>query len=248
MKDPLDAAQQGILDEDSIGSIDLKNFDQWPQMIEGLSGFSHLWLIFVFHQHPQSQWKPKVWPPRSKYKVGVLASRSPYRPNPIGLSAVELLKIEGSRITVKSHDLLDGTPILDIKPYIAYADSFPSATQSWLNDCEHYKLNWSTLALKQVEFLKTQNVNLKTIIQQQLSFTPTEKKKKRVRALNHEQTLWILSIRTWRVLWQLDKSNFSVRIDQLNSGYSAEDLSNSEDPYEDKEFHKRFIKNFAEPD
>jgi tRNA-Thr(GGU) m(6)t(6)A37 methyltransferase TsaA len=103
------------------------------EIVRGLEGFSHLWLSFVFHQAIKEQWKPMVRPPRlgGNKKVGVFASRSPFRPNPIGLSVVKLNSIEFSqkecRIYISGADLLDNTPILDIKPYLPYVDSIESA-------------------------------------------------------------------------------------------------------------------------
>jgi tRNA-Thr(GGU) m(6)t(6)A37 methyltransferase TsaA len=98
-----------------------------------LDGFSHLWLIFVFHDCIGAGWKPTVRPPRlgGQRKVGLFASRAPYRPNPIGISAVENLGLErsGGRLYLKlsGADLLDRTPVLDIKPYVPYADAIPDA-------------------------------------------------------------------------------------------------------------------------
>jgi tRNA-Thr(GGU) m(6)t(6)A37 methyltransferase TsaA len=106
--------------------------------LRSLEEFSHLWIVFVFHEHGGKSWKPSIRPPRlgGNVKVGVLASRSPHRPNPIGLSAVKLDKVDfdaegGPEIHVSGVDLLDGTPVLDIKPYIPYADSIPDANAGW---------------------------------------------------------------------------------------------------------------------
>jgi tRNA-Thr(GGU) m(6)t(6)A37 methyltransferase TsaA len=106
--------------------------------LRGLEGFSHLWVIFWFHGVQDEGWRPLVRPPRlgGTRKMGVFASRSPHRPNPIGLSAVRLegIELEGSdlaRIEVSGGDFLDGTPVLDIKPYLPYADSIPSAHPGW---------------------------------------------------------------------------------------------------------------------
>jgi tRNA-Thr(GGU) m(6)t(6)A37 methyltransferase TsaA len=111
-----------------------------PDALRGLDAFSHLWIVFVFHQsmreHPSSpgsaatSWKATVRPPRlgGNERVGVFASRSNFRPNPIGLSVVELLEMDGTALKLGGGDFLDGTPVLDIKPYIPYADRIPEAT------------------------------------------------------------------------------------------------------------------------
>ncbi|MBP5676905.1 MAG: tRNA (N6-threonylcarbamoyladenosine(37)-N6)-methyltransferase TrmO [Bacteroidales bacterium] len=100
-----------------------------PEAVRGLEEFDYIWLIWHFHANPQT-WSPTVRPPRlgGNKRVGVFASRSPFRPNPIGLSSVRLLRIEpGPVLVVSGADLVDGTPIFDIKPYVAYADSHPDA-------------------------------------------------------------------------------------------------------------------------
>ena len=102
--------------------------------VRGMEGFSHLWLIWAFHQAVRDTWSPTVRPPRlgGNTRMGVFATRSPIRPNPIGLSSVRLDRVEitaehGPVIYVRGADLVDGTPIFDIKPYIPYADSHPEA-------------------------------------------------------------------------------------------------------------------------
>jgi tRNA (adenine37-N6)-methyltransferase len=103
------------------------------EAFRGIEGFSHLWLIFVFHTCWGAGWRPSVRPPRlgGRRKVGVFASRAPFRPNPIGLSAVEFLGLErdarGLALRLRGADLLDGTPVLDVKPYVPYADALPQA-------------------------------------------------------------------------------------------------------------------------
>ncbi|MBR9883654.1 MAG: tRNA (N6-threonylcarbamoyladenosine(37)-N6)-methyltransferase TrmO [Oceanospirillales bacterium] len=104
-----------------------------PESVRGLEEASHIWLIFLFSATADQGWKPMVRPPRlgGNKRLGVFASRSPFRPNPIGLSPVELIAIrqEGNRVLldVRGADLLDGTPILDIKPYLPYSDALPDA-------------------------------------------------------------------------------------------------------------------------
>ncbi len=104
------------------------------EAFRGLEGFSHLWLIWEFSKAKRENWSPTVRPPRlgGNTRMGVFATRSPFRPNPIGLSSVKLLKIdleceEGPVLYVEGADIMDGTPILDVKPYLSYTDSHPDA-------------------------------------------------------------------------------------------------------------------------
>lgn len=104
------------------------------EALEGIEAYSHLWIQFVFHGISREQWKPTVRPPRlgGNRRVGVFATRSTHRPNPLGLSVVELVAVEKSPsghplLRLRGIDLLDGTPVLDIKPYIPYADALPGA-------------------------------------------------------------------------------------------------------------------------
>ena len=104
-----------------------------PECVRGIDAFSHLWLIWGFHCNG-NEWHPTVRPPRlgGNSRLGVFATRSPFRPNPLGLSAVKLVSVEpGPVLRVSGADLVDGTPIYDIKPYIPYADSIPDAAQGF---------------------------------------------------------------------------------------------------------------------
>lgn len=111
-----------------------------PEAVMGLEDFSHVWLQFVFHQSIRQEWQPTVRPPRlgGNQRVGVFSSRSPFRPNPIGLSVVGLdaVEIEGDRVALllSGIDLVDGTPILDIKPYIGYSDSLPNTRSGFATE------------------------------------------------------------------------------------------------------------------
>ncbi len=95
-----------------------------------LAGFSHVWALFLCH-HTRG-WNSKVMPPRDRQKRGVFATRAPARPNPIGLSCLRLLGIDKRIVRVGRHDILDGTPILDLKPYLPYCDSVPDAAIGWV--------------------------------------------------------------------------------------------------------------------
>ena len=110
-----------------------------PDALRGLTDFSHLWLIWHFSEVKQEGWSPTVRPPRlgGNTRMGVFATRSPYRPNPIGLSSVRLVGVDqntpdGPVITGAGADLMDGTPIFDIKPYLSYTDSHPEAAGGFI--------------------------------------------------------------------------------------------------------------------
>ncbi len=123
--------QPGLVEAEA--TLELLSPYNRPEAVIGLEGFSHIWISFVFHGVKRSEWKPMVRPPRlgGNERVGVFASRSTHRPNPIGLSVVELTGIEclegKVELRIKGVDLLDGTPVLDIKPYVPYADSISDA-------------------------------------------------------------------------------------------------------------------------
>lgn len=116
--------------------------------LRGIEGFSHLWLIWEFSQNPRGSWSPTVRPPRlgGNQRVGVFASRSPFRPNPLGLSCVRLLGLEhlpgqGTALRVGGADLMDGTPIYDIKPYQPLSDSRPDAVGGFATAAADHRLS-----------------------------------------------------------------------------------------------------------
>lgn len=109
-----------------------------PAALRGIEGYSYLWLIWLFSESKRQDWSPTVRPPilGGNTRMGVFATRSPYRPNPIGLSSVKLESVErgtdrGDVLIVSGADIMNGTPILDIKPYLAYTDSHPEAEKGF---------------------------------------------------------------------------------------------------------------------
>ena len=130
-----------------------------PDAVRGLEGFSHIWLIWQFSQAVRDTWSPTVRPPRlgGNQRMGVFATRSPFRPNAIGLSSVRLEKVEldselGPVLHVSGADLMDGTPIFDVKPYLPYTDSHPQATGGFTDsaDMEHLTVEFPAELLERV--------------------------------------------------------------------------------------------------
>ena len=120
------------------------------EAFRGLEGYSHVWLLWEFSEAMREGWSPTVRPPRlgGNTRMGVFATRSPYRPNSIGLSSVRLVKVEetashGTVLIVEGADLLDGTPIYDVKPYLAYTDSHPDAIGGFADAVRDYRLSVS---------------------------------------------------------------------------------------------------------
>ncbi len=224
--------------------IELLPKQQFEQALTDLDGFDRIWVIFSFHL--KNQWRPMVMPPRgSGEKRGVFATRSPLRPNHLGLSCLQILKIEGLRVYVRGSDLLDETPIFDIKPYLPYADSFPEAKTGWLEGIENdrFQYLWGDSALNERTWLETRGLFLEPIIKNQLEFDPTNAEKKRVRPTDIENE-WVFSYRTWRVLFKLDPLQKKLYGLKIFSGYSESELLESSDPYQDKEIHREFISSF----
>lgn len=140
--------RQSGLAKDLRGRIIFEPQFRNPDALRGLEGFSHIWLIWEFSANRTTrEWQPTVRPPRlgGNTHLGVFATRSPFRPNPLGLSCVEIDRIdlftdEGPVITVKGADLMDGTPIYDIKPYVRYADSRQQALCGYVDSLEERSL------------------------------------------------------------------------------------------------------------
>ena len=119
-----------------------------PDALRGISDYSHLWLLWLFHEAVRDTWSPTVRPPRlgGNKRMGVFATRSPFRPNNIGLSSVKLLEVRhtadrGDVLLVSGADLMDGTPILDIKPYLPYTDAHPNASGGFAEEVRGYHLD-----------------------------------------------------------------------------------------------------------
>ena len=151
-----------------------------PEAVKGLEGFSHIWVSFIFHAVPQGKWSPMVRPPRlgGNERVGVFASRSTHRPNPLGLSVVELAKVESSDSGVTLHligaDLLDGTPVVDIKPYIPYVDSIAEARAGFADGAPKPRLSveFSEQVEQRLQLESESLPQLRGVISESLAYDP----------------------------------------------------------------------------
>ena len=240
-----DAPRQGVFANGNIGVIELDKGKNYEQALSDLDGVERLWVVFVFHNN--SGWKAKTSPPVAPArKIGVFATRSPYRPNPIGLSCVELVKVEGLRIFVRNFDLLDGSPILDIKPYISLADSFPESRVAWLEEAEkkEFSLEYSPEFIEKNEFIKNNSqLDPMRFCEVQLSINPLDNKRKRLTHCGENR--YIIAFRTWKIEFCIDEENFAVKIKNIRSSYmQAELLDLNCDKYNDKQLHRDFIAKF----
>lgn len=162
------------------GIIKLNSDSQFPEALYQLDSFSHIWILFLF-QNQGKAWRGRIEPPRADglRSVGVFASRSPHRPNPIGMSVVKLDSIDfeakgGIEIHVSGVDILNGSPILDIKPYLPYADSLPEANSGWAKEqITRYAVSFSADSMV---FFKSASASpfprLKELVEELVSWDP----------------------------------------------------------------------------
>ncbi len=163
-KEKFGIPRQPRLETESIAELVLLPPYNTVDALREIEQFSHIWLIFIFNYTQPNQWKPLVRPPRlgGNKRIGVFASRSTFRPNPIGMSAVELVKINHNQdkvsLLLRGCDLVDGTPIIDIKPYIPYSDSIPDAKAGFASTAPaiQFKVNFSDLAIQHCFVMGTQ--------------------------------------------------------------------------------------------
>ncbi len=198
--------QPGLV-EDGTGQLELLAPYNQVDAVRGLEQFSHLWVIFVFHHTMEGGWHPLVRPPRlgGNAKMGVFATRSTFRPNPIGMSLVELkgIQCENSRIMLElgSLDLVDGTPVIDIKPYLPFAESHPEARAGFAQTAPDADMavNFTPEAECQLLFHKTHYPHLKRFIYQILAQDPRPAYRKKAQ----ENRIYAAHILDFNVRWRV---------------------------------------------
>ncbi|MBF0263926.1 MAG: tRNA (N6-threonylcarbamoyladenosine(37)-N6)-methyltransferase TrmO [Gammaproteobacteria bacterium] len=178
--------------------------------VKGLEQVSHLWISFIFHQHLNKTFKNRVSPPRlNGEKKGVYATRSPFRPNPLGLSVVKLEKIkmdnEGILLEVSGGDFLDKTPIVDIKPYISYADKIEDAIDPFSEIyMPQFEISFSDRVLLKIDKIERTIPNIKIFIEQLLTQDPRPNYTKKIKSEYRAK------IYDYDLIWHIDGQNILV--------------------------------------
>lgn len=230
--------------------IELNPGFNFEAALRDLDGFERVWLIWWFNRN--NTWRPCVMPPRGEAKRrGVFATRSPHRPNPIGITNVPLLGIKGRTIFVGDTDLIDGTPIFDIKPYISEIDSFPEAACGWLADvnqeysAKSYKqIIVSPLAQRQLNWLQSNwQIDFFSQAKKILSLNPNPHRTRRITKLKDDNLR--MGCGAWRIFFYLKDSE--VVISHIAPGYPLKNLCNQGlSKIADREAQLAFIENFPE--
>ncbi|EKN3347966.1 tRNA (N6-threonylcarbamoyladenosine(37)-N6)-methyltransferase TrmO [Yersinia ruckeri] len=201
--------QPGLI-EDGGGELQLLAPYNQPEAVRGLTDFSHLWIMFVFHQTMDGGWRPTVRPPRlgGNARMGVFATRSTFRPNPIGMSLIELkgVRTKGSDVILElgSLDLVDGTPVIDIKPYLPFAESQPQARAGFAQSAPDADMpvSFSAYAQQQLIEHQTRYPNLQRFIQQVLAQDPRPAYRKNDEESREYAVLLLEFNVRWRVIGQ----------------------------------------------
>ena len=240
--DRLSAPRQPRTGAGVQGTLELFKHAGFEHALEDLVSFRFIWVLFWFHKN--QSFRPKVLPPRSERRRGVFSTRSPYRPNPIGMSAVELLGVDKLVLRVQNLDILDGTPILDIKPYIPYTDSIPDADNGWLDEAARpkdpipdYQVEFSPVAQRQLEYLAGHGIVLEPHVADVLRLGATPHPYRRIKP---KGAGWVLAYKAWRVDFTVEALH--VRVLGLHSGYRPSVLFSSQEP--EIALHRAFTEAF----
>jgi tRNA-Thr(GGU) m(6)t(6)A37 methyltransferase TsaA len=235
LKSKVEAARQPAAASGATARIELHSGQHFEHALEDLAGWERIWILFWFHLN--DSWRPKVLPPRSASgRKGVFATRSPYRPNPIGLSAVRLERIEGLTLHVRDVDLVDGTPVLDIKPYVPYTDAYPDSAMGWLHDeglavrgatpadpITAWVVHFEPLAAEQAAWIEARTgLDLRARITATLMLGPQPHAYRRIR---RDGADYRLKVKEWRVQFALDRRE--VRVLAISSGYRPAEIAKS---------------------
>lgn len=241
----VEAPRQPAASPDAPGVIELLPARNLEHAIEDLAGWQRIWVIFWFDRN--EGWRPKVLPPRSTTgRKGVLATRSPHRPNPLGLSVLRLDRIEGLNLYVRDVDLLDGTPVLDIKPYVPYTDAFADSQSGWLADSDPrpvWQVRFSSGAEQQLAWIAQRSaLALRGRIEATLQLGPQPHPYRRIR--HHKDGSLLLAVQDWRVQFRV--SDREIEVFAIATGYKPSQLDNRrEDEGAELDLHRAYREHFG---
>jgi len=240
-----DAARQPAAAAGATARIELYPGRNFEHALEDLEGWERIWVLFWFHLN--DSWRPKVLPPRSASgRKGVFATRSPYRPNPLGMSAVRLERIDGLTLFIRDVDLVDGTPVLDIKPYVTYTDAWPDSRMGWLHDEAQavervragetpadpimaWSVHFDPLAAEQAAWIEARTgLPLRDRITATLMLGPQPHAYRRIR---RDGADYRLKVKEWRV--RFARSQQEIRVLEISSGYRPAEIGRSAGHRED---------------
>lgn len=205
--------QPGTSAQRTVGTITLESGRNFEQALQDLKGFDYIWVLFWFHEN--TNWKPMVLPPvGDRKKRGVFATRSPHRPNPIGLSLCRLLSVKGRTLRIENPDMLDGTPILDIKPYLPHAESHPRAKSGWIGERHErrpakFRVAYSKNVVSAMDELdELERDEIDSYLKGVLSRDPYPHSYRRIKAQTDGS--WVIAVKRWRFAYRITGSRVTV--------------------------------------
>jgi len=223
---------------------------RYEEALQDLAGFSRIWLVWWFHRN--TEWRPKVLPPRGPSKRrGVFATRSPHRPNPIGLTPVQLIRIDGRQLVLGACDLVDGTPVFDIKPYIPAYDIFTGEKAGWIDEVDEslrqppqFTVAWSPLVEIQAEWLKAKwQIDFRPRMSELLARDPGLHRARRI--TRRSEGVFVIGCGAWRAVFTVE--NKQVTVQAIEAGYARRFLCDSSRPgIIDREAQLAFIELWPE--
>jgi tRNA-Thr(GGU) m(6)t(6)A37 methyltransferase TsaA len=223
------------------GTIELEAGRGYEHALCDLDVWQHLWILFWFDRN--RGWRPKVLPPRSRRRRGVFATRSPHRPNPLGLSVVELERIDGLVLHLRNVDFLDGTPVLDIKPYLP-SEAIPNPRQGWLTHAAEaeagpsYDVVFAEQAAAQAGYLSAEfGLDLQSALGAILALGPAPHPYRRIR---RTATGMRIAFKDWRADFTVDAQR--IVITRIQSGYRPRELASVEPALAS---HRAFVARFG---
>lgn len=213
--------RQSLMMEEARGYVKLNADPQFAVALRHLEQFSHIWVIFDFHKNGNGPWHPLIDTPRVEagHRMGVFATRSPHRPNAIGMSAVRLESIDfeakgGIEIHINGVDIMDGTPVLDLKPYLPFADRIDEANSGWAqSEIVRYPVRFTETSLQALENHRLRHPRLRELIEEMLGFDPRPTSQRRASPIHDpssEGLKFAFRILDLDVQWEVH--NFGLRV------------------------------------